>query len=55
MKRSHLRFYQPRTRLQCAKCHHHPYERWGQADYYGLAGFFTRLGRKNFGQPTTLR
>ena len=39
------------VRLQCAKCHHHPYERWGQADYYGLAGFFTRLGRKNFGQP----
>ena len=38
-------------RLQCAKCHHHPYERWGQADYYGLAGFFTRLGRKNFGEP----
>jgi hypothetical protein len=33
-------------RLQCAKCHHHPYERWGQDDYYGLAGFFTRLGRK---------
>ena len=39
------------TRLQCAKCHHHPYERWGQADYYGLSGFFTRLGRKSFGQP----
>jgi hypothetical protein len=39
------------TRLQCAKCHHHPYERWGQADYYGFAGFFTRLGRKSFGQP----
>ncbi len=39
------------TRLQCAKCHHHPFERWGQADYYGLAGFFTRLGRKSFGQP----
>lgn len=38
-------------RLQCAKCHHHPYERWGQADYYGLAGFFSRLGRKNFGEP----
>ncbi|MCA9115858.1 MAG: DUF1553 domain-containing protein [Planctomycetaceae bacterium] len=38
-------------RLQCARCHHHPYERWGQADYYGLAGFFTRLGRKSFGQP----
>jgi Protein of unknown function (DUF1549)/Protein of unknown function (DUF1553) len=39
------------VRLQCAKCHHHPYERWGQADYFGLAGFFTRLGRKSFGQP----
>lgn len=38
-------------RLQCARCHHHPYERWGQDDYYGLAGFFTRLGRKSFGQP----
>ena len=39
------------VRLQCAKCHHHPYERWGQADYYGLAGFFTRVGRKSFGEP----
>ncbi|HEY7158964.1 MAG TPA: DUF1549 and DUF1553 domain-containing protein [Gemmataceae bacterium] len=39
------------VRLQCARCHHHPYERWGQEDYYGLAGFFTRLGRKSFGQP----
>ena len=38
-------------RLQCAKCHHHPYERWSQDDYYGLAGFFTRLGRKSFGEP----
>jgi Protein of unknown function (DUF1549)/Protein of unknown function (DUF1553) len=38
-------------RLQCAKCHHHPYERWSQNDYYGLAGFFSRLGRKGFGEP----
>lgn len=38
-------------RLQCARCHHHPYERWSQADYYGLSGFFTRLGRKSFGEP----
>jgi hypothetical protein len=38
-------------RLQCAKCHHHPYERWSQDDYYGLAGFFARLGRKSFGEP----
>jgi len=39
------------VRLQCARCHHHPYERWGQADYYGLTGFFARLGRKSFGEP----
>ncbi len=38
-------------RLQCARCHHHPYEKWGQEDYFGLAGFYTRLGRKSFGEP----
>jgi hypothetical protein len=37
-------------RLQCAHCHHHPYERWSQDDYYGLAGFYARLGRKDFGE-----
>jgi hypothetical protein len=35
-------------RLQCARCHHHPYERWSQDDYFGLAGFFARLGVKDF-------
>jgi hypothetical protein len=35
------------VRLQCARCHHHPYEKWGQDDYWGLAGFFARLGRKD--------
>ncbi|HEX5105318.1 MAG TPA: DUF1549 and DUF1553 domain-containing protein, partial [Pirellulaceae bacterium] len=39
------------TRLQCARCHHHPYERFSQEDYYGLAGFFSRMGRKSFGEP----
>ncbi len=34
-------------RLACAQCHHHPYEKWGQDDYWGLAAFFGRLGRKN--------
>jgi hypothetical protein len=38
-------------RLQCAKCHHHPYEKWGQDDFYGLAGFFTRMGRKIIQEP----
>ncbi len=34
-------------RLQCAKCHHHPFERWGQDDYYSFAAFFGQVGRKN--------
>jgi Protein of unknown function (DUF1549)/Protein of unknown function (DUF1553)/Bacterial Ig-like domain (group 2) len=33
-------------RLQCAKCHHHPFEKWSQEDYYGFAAFFARVGRK---------
>lgn len=34
------------TRMQCAKCHHHPFERYGQADYYGFAAFFARVASK---------
>jgi hypothetical protein len=37
------------TRLECAKCHHHPFEVWGQADYYSFAAYFSRLGRKGTG------
>jgi Protein of unknown function (DUF1553)/Protein of unknown function (DUF1549) len=33
-------------RLACAQCHHHPYEKWSQDDYWGLAAFFSRVGRK---------
>ena len=34
------------VRIQCAQCHHHPADRWSQADYYGLAAVFSRIGRK---------
>ena len=34
------------VRLQCAKCHHHPFEAYSQKDYYSLAAFFTRVGNK---------
>lgn len=34
------------VRIQCAQCHHHPAERWSQADYYSLAAVFARVGRK---------
>ena len=33
-------------RIQCARCHHHPFEKWSQRDYYGLSAFFARVGRK---------
>jgi hypothetical protein len=47
-------------RLACAQCHHHPYEKWSQDDYWGIAAYFGRIGRKNVllpgeqqgGQPT---
>ncbi len=29
------------VRIECAQCHHHPSEKWGQDDYFALAGFFT--------------
>jgi hypothetical protein len=42
-------------RIQCARCHHHPFEKWGQSDYYGLAAFFSRVGRKAGSDPVTPR
>lgn len=50
------------VRMQCTRCHHHPNEVWSQDDYYGLAGFFSRLETKDsgaagarFGGPKSLR
>ena len=34
-------------RVGCAKCHHHPFEKWSQDDYYGMTAFFSRLGTKS--------
>lgn len=34
------------VRIECAQCHHHPADRWGQDDYFALAGFFTGVTRK---------
>ena len=49
------------VRLQCAKCHHHPFEVYSQKDYYSLAAFFTRVGNKSsvdfgaLGQDTIIK
>jgi hypothetical protein len=34
------------VRIQCAKCHNHPFEKWTQDDYYGFAAFFSRVRQK---------
>lgn len=34
-------------RIQCARCHHHPFEQWSQRDYYSFAAFFSRVQKKN--------
>src|SRR5206468_3599419 len=33
-------------RLQCAKCHNHPFERWTQDDYYSMAAWFARVKQR---------
>lgn len=33
-------------RVQCAKCHNHPFEKWSQSDYYRFAAYFARVGIK---------
>jgi len=38
-------------RIQCAKCHNHPFEKWTQNEYYGIAAAFKRVGRKETGSP----
>ncbi|MFK5923385.1 MAG: DUF1549 and DUF1553 domain-containing protein [Verrucomicrobiota bacterium] len=38
-------------RIQCAQCHHHPYEKWSQDDYYSFSAFFSTLARKKGEQP----
>lgn len=37
------------VRLECAKCHHHPFEKWGQEDFYQTAAFFGSVKQKGAG------
>jgi Protein of unknown function (DUF1553)/Protein of unknown function (DUF1549) len=42
------------TRIQCAQCHNHPFDRWTLDDYYGFAAFFSRIGYKKAQDPREL-
>ena len=33
------------VRIACAECHHHPFDRWSQTDYFGMQAFFTQVTR----------
>jgi hypothetical protein len=33
-------------RIKCARCHHHPFEKWSQKDYYGFSAFFSQVATK---------
>ena len=34
------------VRMQCVRCHNHPYEKWTQTQYYQFAAFFARVRTK---------
>ena len=37
------------VRMECAKCHHHPFEKWSQDDFYQFAAYFGSLKQKGAG------
>ncbi len=37
------------VRMECARCHHHPNEKWSQDDFYEFAAFFGPLKQKGAG------
>lgn len=41
------------TQLQCARCHDHPFDKWTQKDFYGVAGFFVRVVVQESGSGNT--
>jgi hypothetical protein len=42
------------TRIQCAQCHNHPFDRWTMDEYYGFAEFFSQIGYKQAADPREL-
>jgi hypothetical protein len=42
------------VRMDCTQCHHHPFEKWGQDDFYGLAGYFNGMTRQKLDENRDL-
>jgi len=41
------------SRLECARCHNHPFENWTMRDYYRIAAVFARTGVRDGTVATT--
>jgi hypothetical protein len=42
-------------RLECARCHDHPYDKWRVEDYYGLGAFVIRQRARQTGEELELK
>ncbi len=43
------------TRIECAQCHNHPFDKWTQMDYYQMAAFTYGMDSRNYGiDPRTM-
>lgn len=41
-------------RIDCAECHHHPFDRWSQQDYYGMTAYFAQVSTKPLGESLVM-
>lgn len=39
------------TRLECAQCHNHPFDKWTQMDYFKMASYSFGMKANNYGSP----
>jgi len=39
------------TRMECAQCHNHPFDRWTQMDFYKMAAFTHNMAATNYRSP----
>ena len=40
------------VQIQCAQCHDHPFDKWTQEEFYGMASFFTEVGARRVAVET---